>query len=343
MFEIISVQDRLHWDNIVQSFPNYDVYYLNGYVKAFQLHGDGEPQLLFYESNGLRAIYVYMKRKTFIDGLYDSITPYGYGGVLFDGDTSDANLQIFWNAYKEKMRELGIVNNFVRYHPILQNATTMKCVSDVIDLGKTIVIDLSSPEVIWENITSKNRNTIRKAQKYNIKILHSCDYSLLEEFVKIYNGTMDKDGASDYYYFKEDFYRSIHEDLNQNYKMFYAVYEGKIIAMSIMLFANQQMHYHLSGSIMEYRKLAPSNLLLYEAALWGYSQGYKTLHLGGGLGSKEDRLYAFKAAFNRNSNCQFSISKQIFDIDKYNLLVAKRVEDDPHFDTESHFFPLYRA
>ena len=125
--------------------------------------------------------------------------------------------------------------------------------------------------------------------------------------------------------------------------MFYATYEGKIIAMSIMLFANKQMHYHLSGSLLEYRHLAPSNLLLYKAALWGYEHGFKTLHLGGGVGSGEDNLYKFKAAFNRKSDYQFSIAKMIFDQEKYDRLVEERALRDIYFDKESKFFPLYRS
>ena len=55
-----------------------------------------------------------MKRKTAIEGVYDSITPYGYGGVLFEGDMQEENLKAFWSAYVEKMKELNIVDNFVR-------------------------------------------------------------------------------------------------------------------------------------------------------------------------------------------------------------------------------------
>ena len=343
MINVVSIIESQKWDSIVKSFNDYDVYYLSGYVKAFQIHGDGEPQLLYYEDNGLRAIYVYMKRHTAIEGLYDSITPYGYGGVHFDGNTSSTNLEAFWSAYVNKMKELNIVDNFVRYHPVLANAQPMKQISEVIDLGKTITLDLSSPEVIWENIVSKNRNMIRKAEKNGIEIYHSKDYSLFEEFIRIYNATMDKDNATDYYYFKDDFYKSIHTDLYDNYEMFYAVFEGKIIAMSIMIFANNQMHYHLSGSLIEYRNLAPSNLLLYKAALWGCEQGFKTFHLGGGVGSGEDNLYKFKAAFNRNSDYQFSIAKHIFDQEKYDLLVNERANRDINFNKESSFFPLYRS
>ena len=343
MIRIYCIKESFLWDETVKTFERYDVYYLSSYVKAFCIHGDGEPELLFYEADGLRAIYVYMKRKTIMNGVYDSITPYGYGGVLLEGDTNINKLQEFWDVYIKKMRELNIVDNFVRYHPVLGNALLMKEITDVIDLGKTIVIDLSSPEVIWENIVSKNRNMIRKAEKKGVTIYHAHDYALFDDFIRIYNATMDKDNAEEYYYFKEEFYKSIHEDLQGHYEMFYAVYEEHIIAMSIILFANQQMHYHLSGSMMEYRNLAPTNLLLYNAALWGCEQGYKTFHLGGGVGSGEDNLYKFKASFNRKSDYQFSIGKQIFNQEIYNELVKERASQDIKFDRESSFFPLYRS
>lgn len=343
MIRLYNLSEAERWDACVKSFAEWDVYYLSGYVKAFHIHGDGDPYLLYYETDGLRAIYVFMKRKTAIDGYYDSVTPYGYGGVLFEGETSEENLHKFWQAYVDKMREEGIVDNFVRYHPVLANAVPMKNVSTVIDLGKTIAIDLSSEEVIWNNIISKNRNMIRKAEKNGIEILHGKDLKLFQDFKRIYNATMDKDHAEKYYYFDDAFYESIHRDLHEHYEMFYAVYQGEIIAMSIMIFANNRMHYHLSGSMIEYRNLAPSNLLLYKAALWGCEQGFITFHLGGGVGSGEDNLYKFKAAFNRNSDCQFSIGKEIFDQQKYDELVQERAQRDDAFNSQSSYFPVYRS
>ena len=72
-------------------------------------------------------------------------------------------------------------------------------------------------------------------------------------------------------------------------------------------------------------------------------KGYKTFHLGGGVGSGEDNLYKFKTAFNKNSDYQFSIGKEIFDQEKYDELVALRAKQDPDFNPESKFFPLYRS
>lgn len=343
MIQIFNLNQAKGWDELVHTFANYDVYYLSGYVKAFQIHGDGEPQLFYYNENGLRGIYVYMKRKTAIEGMYDSITPYGYGGFLLDGNVSVNNVKALWYAYVQKMNEEYIVDNFVRYHPVLANAVSMKDCSEVIDLGKTVAMDLTSENVIWKNIHSKNRNIIRKAEKNGIVIKHGQGIELFDDFIQIYNATMDKDHAEEYYYFKPEFYKSIHDDLKDNYEMFWAEYEGKIIAMSIMIFANGRLNYHLSGSDLQYRNLAPSNLLLYKAALWGCEQGMKTFHLGGGVGSEEDSLFKFKIAFNRFSDCQFSIAKHIFDKKKYDELVAERTLRDASFDAESNFFPLYRS
>lgn len=349
------MNERKEWDEIVRSFAEYDVYYLSGYVRAFEIHGDGDAQMFYYieelstkfqisrDLEPLRAIYVYMKRKTAIEEMYDTITPYGYGGFLFSREASEEERKAVWDAYVEKMKEMNVVDNFVRYHPVLANAVPMKEMSPVIDLGKTVAMDLTSEDVIWTNIHSKNRNMIRKAEKNGIEIKHGQGIELFDEFIKIYNATMDKDNAEKYYYFKHEFYESINKDLKDNYEMFWAEYEGKIIAMSIMIFANGRLNYHLSGSDIEYRNLAPSNLLLYKAALWGCEKGMKTFHLGGGVGSGEDNLFKFKIAFNRFSDYQFSIAKHIFDEEKYKALVEERSTRDTNFDRESKFFPVYRS
>ena len=114
MIRLYNLSEAEQWDACVKSFAEWDVYYLSGYVKAFHIHGDGDSYLLYYEDNDLRAIYVYMRRQTDLPGVYDSVTPYGYGGVLFEGDVTEENRKAFWKAYVERMKEERIVDNFVR-------------------------------------------------------------------------------------------------------------------------------------------------------------------------------------------------------------------------------------
>lgn len=354
MIRIFDLSQRGEWDALVRTFPNYDVYYLSGYANAFFLHGDGTPVLFYYETAQMRGIYAAMMRDVSkIDGFkgkieegtcFDLISPYGYGGFLLDGQVDDESLKALYDEFVQYMRDRHIVCNFTRYSPVLKNAEPMKRIFNVIDLGKTVAMDLESEELIWSNIIGKCHNKINKAKRNGLVVKHSnSDFELYKTFMEIYKETMDHDDATDYYYFSEEFYRSIHEDMHDEYELFYVELEGKIIAMSIMLFANGYMHYHLSGSLVEYRNMAPTNLLLYEAAKWGSQKGFRLLHLGGGVGSGEDSLYIFKMSFNKNSDFQFSISKDIFDQEKYNELVELRKQVDPYFNVESSFFPLYRA
>lgn len=353
MFEIITLDNLDYWDEIVTSFAQYDIYYLSGYSKGFYIHGDGIPLLFYYHDDDIRGICVMMKRdisqneyfknKFKPNTLFDIVTPYGYGGFIFEGKLDAESLRKFEGIYRDKLKDENIVSVFLRYHPLLQNADYVRGISDIIDLGSTIAMDLESEEVLWKNVIPKNRTSIRKAIKRGVTIKHGKDLSLFEKFTEIYNGTMDHDEADDYYYFGNDFYKSIHNDLYDNYEIFYAEYEGEIIAMSIILFANDMMHYHLSGAKFEYRPMAPTNLLLYEAALWGSNKGFKSFHLGGGLGSGEDGLFKFKKSFNKNSGLQFSIGKQIVIPDMYNKLVEIRKKEDIDFNENSSFFPLYRA
>lgn len=353
MIKTILFDQKEEWGKIVTSFENHDVYYYHGYLEAFKLHGDGEPILVYYEDVQLRGMYVAMRRD--IASLpwvlnriepqkwFDLSTPYGYGGWVFEGEVTRENLLLFNMEYKRFMREHNFVSNFVRYSPVLKNAETMKSICKVIDLGKTIDIDLSNESVIWDNIISKNRNMIRKAIKMGVTIEHSKPTPVLMKiFKRIYDDTMKKDNAAAYYFFNQSFYQSMIDDFSSNSEVFYALYEGEIIAISIILYGNGLMHYHLSGTVSEFRRFAPTNLLLYEAALWGCRNGFKVFHLGGGVGSGEDSLYKFKAAFNRNSDMRFSIGQEIFNREMYDKLISWRSEVDTSFDSQSSFFPLYR-
>ncbi|SDI94213.1 lipid II:glycine glycyltransferase FemX [Alteribacillus bidgolensis] len=351
MLSVITIEESDRWDNIVKGFSDYDVYYLSDYVRAFQIHGDGEPVLFYYEGDNYRAVNVVMLRDiskdaNFIDQIpvnsyFDITTPYGYGGFLVDGSFSVRNLESLEFEFKKYCRENNIISEFVRFHPVIDNSSNVSSIYDVIDVGKTITINLQSRNQIWADLKGKNRNVIRKAKNSGVEIYWGRNPNLFEEFIDMYNATMDKDNAKDYYYFNKEFYKSIVNDLKYNALMFYAVLEGKIIAMSMILFSNRTMHYHLSASYKEYLAYAPTNLLLYEAACWGCENGFNNFHLGGGLGGKQDSLFKFKEAFNKNSNTYFSIGEKIFDKVKYDELLKIRNRENG-FSRNTTFFPAYR-
>lgn len=357
------MEEKEKWDSLVRSFPNYDVYYLSGYAKAFQLHGDGEPILFYYENHGLRAINVVMKRdikqnkyyRNFsLNGLYyDIATPYGYGGLLLEGEINETSKACFDDEYTSYCQRAGIISEFVRFHPILNNCDAVSDLYKVTRLGKTVSMTMESRDQIWSDMAHPHRNRVRKAQEAGVEVYWAQSADRYETFIPLYNDTMNKVSAKDYYFFKPDFYHSVLHDLRYNAMVFSAVYQGITIAMAIILFANRQMHCHLTGSIKEYQYLSPTNLLFYEAACWGYENGFHTFHLGGGLGSANDSLYDFKYKFNKKSDHTFAIGEKIFDAAKYSQLVELRSSQvvkirpdgmpDLPSDAETSYFPKYRT
>lgn len=346
MMDAYTLEQSEKWDAIVRSFKDYDVYWLSGYVKAFQIHGDGEPLLVHYDDGSTRGINVVMKRDVARDErfkgkieeghYFDFTTPYGYGGWLIEGEETER----LFAAYSSWIEENRIICEFVRFHPMVENQVACCGFYEVIKLGEVVHMILSSPEVIWNNITSKNRNMIRKAIKNNVKIYNGRFPKIYEKFRTVYNETMDKDDAKDYYYFDKQFYTSVLEDLPQNAQIFWAEKDGVVIAASIMLECNGFMNYHLSGSLRKYSSFAPTNLLLYKAAIWGCEHGLGTLYLGGGVGSGEDSLFKFKKKFYKGDDLHcFHIGRKVFDPDVYRELTMIRGENIENVN----FFPVYRG
>lgn len=350
LIKTYTTEQSVEWDNLVRSFKNYDVYYLSGYVKAFEINGDGKAMLIYFTAKGdeTRAINVVMKvdiadTRYFENRLskqewFDFVTPYGYGGWIIEGD----DINSLQEEYEKWALNNHIVTEFVRFHPLLDNHND-KMYEDIY-LGDTVYINTLSEDIIWSNFSSKNRNIIRKSQKAGVRVYWGRDPAMIDVFMKIYNATMDKDHAAPYYYFNRYFYESVLEDLKDHAMWFYSIIDNTIIAIAIFMFCNGKMHYHLSASRDEYKGVAPTNLLLYEAALWANNNGYKMLHLGGGVGAHDDSLYTFKKAFNRKDNAKFHIGKKIFNQEKYDELIKmKEVSPCQREICDAGYFPRYRS
>lgn len=344
MLNVYTLDQWEEWNLTVRSFRQFDTYWLGGYAEAFRIHGDGEPLLFHYDDGETRGINVVMKRDVAKDerfrgripeGVYfDFASPYGYGGWIIEGE----NTENLFREYQNWLQKNGIICEFVRFHPIVKNHDASRSFYEVIQLGEVVHMDLASPEIIWENITSKNRNMIRKAIKNDVKVFNGRFPEIFEKFRLIYNVTMDKDEANAYYYFEEQFYASILEKLPYNSQIFWAEKNGKVIAASIILAANGYLNYHLSGSLREYGSLAPTNLILYKVAMWGAANGYRTFYLGGGVGSSEDGLFKFKRSFYKGDLNHFYIGRKIYDRKKYDELTDLRTGIE-----NGGFFPKYRG
>ena len=343
MLNVISLNDAKKWDEIVKSFQDHDIYFLNAYVKSFYLHGDGEPLLFFYEDDKCRGINVVFKRDIHNDPrlsdavkeneYYDLTSPYGYGGWIIEGNDYSS----LFKEYEQWCSANKIVCEFVRFHPLINNQEYSVNNYDVIALGKVIAMDCSDSEKLWSNMSSRNRNKIKKAMKSGVSV-ERCGKEKLDDFIRIYEETMDRDNASDYYYFRREYYDCLFDELKDKVCIFYSKLDDQMLSNCIVFMENGRMSYHLAGSTRTSGNIYETNLLIYEAAKWGNENGYKSFLLGGGVGSSEDHLYQFKKGFDDKNAYQFYIGKKIYLKEIYDKLVAERKDIK-----NPAFFPMYRG
>ena len=183
---------------------------------------------------------------------------------------------------------------------------------------------------------------IRKAAKKGVEVEVDEDCTRMAEFIPLYFKTMDKNHASDYYYFEADYYEQLRHIEGCRLILINALLEGKLIGSAMFMLSGENMHYHLSSTDPEYYSYAANNAILAQAIEYGRAHGKKWLHLGGGVSSSEkDPLFKFKRNFGRmEKNLKdFYMGKAVFLPDEYAQLcaIAQAQGVEP-----GGFFPAYR-
>lgn len=340
-FEVIGFENKTLWEEITKKS---DIYNQWQYVDAFYKNGDGIPKLAYAKQNDEYVLNVFLIRNVAKDlcldekkyHYYDITTPYGYGGIDTTSDNFEL-LEYFFLNFEKYCENNKIISEFIRINPLLEKHNLYNCKYEIINVSKTVYMKLENEEQIWNDLESRCRNTIRKAQKNNLTIKSGFDKKMLEEFISIYNETMKRDNAEPYYFFGQDFFKSILENLKEYAKIYTVYYNNKAINSSIILFNNQNAHYHLSGSLSDYMHLGANNFALYEIALDLCQMGCKKFHLGGGYGGDTSPLLKFKRSFNKFGDLNFYIGKRKYDLKAYGELC-----DLKNIIISESYFPAYR-
>ncbi len=181
------------------------------------------------------------------------------------------------------------------------------------------------------------KSRLNKLIREGYSILEGTDKAFVDEFIEIYNENMLRVEAKDEYFFDRSYYNMIFNSPDINSKLYFVIKDNVKVAASIFVFTDKIIQYHLSATRSEYLKNSPVRLLIDYIRIYGTNNGYKELHLGGGLGSTEDSLFNFKAGFS-NERHQFKVWKYIVDQEAYDSFVKER-----NVNIDSGFFPLYRV
>lgn len=282
--EEIQVSDRVRWNNTVKSIKGYDVFYLNEYVDAFMREDEsnGVPVLLYYENGDDRAVNVVFKRdvskdhhfvgKLETDTYFDLITPYGYGGFL--GEISDYDS--LNNAYSQYCMDNRYVCEFVRFE--LFSDYYQQYEGEIESRTHNVVRNLeSSMDEIWMDFKQKVRKNVKRANTYGVEVIIDEPGTYMDDFLRIYYGTMERSDAENQFYFKKPFFEELMS--MENAVMFHVRFEEKIISTELVIYGAENCYSYLGGTDSEYFYTRANDFLKFEIIKWAKEKRLSLIHI----------------------------------------------------------------
>jgi hypothetical protein len=272
----------------------------------------------------------------------DVTSVYGYAGPLAHNCASDESfLSRAWDALLDIWRSQGGVSLFTRFHPVLGNDkwVRLNTQSDPGQAqggsyaqGRIVTVNLTPPEVeIWNDYKPKLRRALRRCQREGLASTVDPSWTNLEDFVRLYYRTMERNHAASFYFFTREYFRTLQESLGPYGSLIVTRQGDDVVATALLIEYRGIVNVHLLANDEHCSTLGPSKRLLV---------------LGGGRGSRDDdSLFRFKALFSRMT-FPFSTGRWILDPPAYELLIQewkKRSRVTPHEELLTGHFPLYRA
>ena len=332
--------DAPQWASFLREVPH-DFYHLPAYVALSAAQEHGVARALYVE-DGARSLLVPLIVRDIpgSDGR-DATSPYGYPGPLVCGTDDAGFMAQALSAGMATLREVGIVTLFVRLHPLL-NASAPEGGGEVVLHGDTVSVDLTLPEqTLWAQMRRNHRRDITKAVRSGFVARIDRDFEQYRAFKLLYRATMDRLSASPFYFFGDAYFDALREALGDRLHLCLVEKGDAIAAAGLLIGTGGIMQYHLMGTDEAFASGEPSKLMVHHAVGWAKARGYRSLHVGGGVGGATDSLLHFKAGLSPVRH-PYRTLRVVLDEAEYRRLVAAC---DPDLDPDDlgGYFPAYRA
>lgn len=319
-----------------------DIYYQREYSALYE--GECEHFEFKYEEGDSNVQFSALKRriknvsgKEIDEELYDLETPYGYGGPVSNSLDEQFLCRAF-GAYRDFCKEQNIVCEFIRFHPFNSLGNMASLFDMNLPERQVVIVDLEKSTEERRKLYSKTtRNIIKKAEK---KLTIETGSVELSSFMEMYYETMQKNSASDFFYFQEDYFNAL--SALEGVDLLATKKESTFASIGFFMCGKELAHYHLSANNQALAKENGNYLLLDAAFEHAKSKGCRYMMLGGGrTSSPDDSLFKFKSKFSPLT-MPFYIAGLDFLPEKRQMLNQMWAEQ--HKDVSPpKLFQLYRA
>lgn len=333
------LSDGREWTRVQAVFQSLDVYFSAAYAQCFSEVSDGSVEAYLYRAQGETFFFPYRLRP--IAGakeLYDIVSEYGYGGPLSTTD-DECFLREAYDGLSEMAADRRIVSEFCRYHPVLGNVQLAQKFRHVELCGPTVIYrcDLDDDDGL-SRVKPNVRRDYRRGIREGLTVRRSRDIADVDAFYDMYVQSMVDVGASNFYLFSESFFRRTLALVDAF--LLLGELRGSLVAGALFLRSAGTMHYHFGGAVRDpsLRHVNGTTVILCEALRIAKELSLQRVHLGGGVGGREDGLFKFKSRFSPD-RVEYYISKHVFLEREYEDLCARHGVSP---ETKG-MFPPYRS
>jgi hypothetical protein len=275
---------------------------------------------------------------------WDATTPYGYGGPFVSGD-GPRDEAAFWREFHAWCGAERLVTTFARLSLFPEQLAAMPGRTEV--RYPNIVVPLAGGmDAVWRGYESKVRKWVQTAERAGLEVEVDREGAGLNAFVAIYEHTMRRRGAEDWYFFPREFFERIVERLRGQFAFFFTLKGGEPVSADLVLCSAEHVYYFLGGTLAESFPLGPNYLLKHRVASWAVAEGKKSYVLGGGYAAG-DGLFRYKRAFARHGEVPFRVASLVHDERACHDLAARRAalaqREGTTWEPRPGFFPPYRA
>ncbi|MBT2570468.1 GNAT family N-acetyltransferase [Planococcus sp. ISL-110] len=323
MYELISIQEHSRWQKVLDILQISDIYYTSQYFLSALKLDPGEALLFYYKDDDGEVAYPFIKRQVNDEDshYFDVTTPFGYGGPILKAEKDGVDLVAnFRKAFVEYCENEKIVAEYIRFHPLKENAQFFKAHLKLSPLYETFSIKLKDYFVPMKTPQLPTEET-GNGEELVVKKLGTVRH-MFEFLVLYYSAARRREEADSYYFFTNDYFETLIGSMGTNLHLFGAYHENKLVSACYVLAMGDTIYYHLEGSLSEADSENTMRTLLLKVAEWGEENYYAFFHLGGDFLGESNREREIK---RRISNCKpavFYIGQQIYDQQAYNQLVS---------------------
>jgi hypothetical protein len=336
MLLLIPASATAEWQRWLDPAPH-DFYHTAAYHQFSEDSGEGRALLAVCGSPARYLAWPYLLRPIAGTPWRDVASVYGYPGPVAHGcPPGDPFLAEARSEIASLWRRQNAVSAFTRFHPLLENHA-LAAPGDLHPGGQTVSIDLTlDDDACWRDYRRDLRHAVRRARRLGLTTGFDESWSRLDEFVALYHAVMARNGAAASYFFPADYFRRLKGALGPHAFLLFTASPRGTAAAAIIIEFGGAVHNHFCMPSEAFRELSPSKILLEDVRLWARARGNRVLHLGGGRGSQEDSLFAFKAGFSSRRH-RFYTGRSILAPPIYADLTRSRPAASPDY------FPAYRA